>query len=45
VQRGEEAVLLGELYRDRLKREDKLDTSEGRTNQKMRRSSKIRTDC
>ena len=27
-ERGEEAVLLGQLYRDRLQRENKLDTGE-----------------
>jgi hypothetical protein len=33
-----EAVLLGQLYRDRLQRENKLDTGEDRMSQ-------IRTDC
>ena len=40
-----EAVLLGEFYRDRLQRENKLDTGEDRMSQRMRRSQKIRTDC
>jgi len=44
---GEEAVLLRQLYRDRLQTENKLDTGEDRTSQ--RRSKKIRaadrTNC
>ena len=40
-----EAVLQGEFYRDRLQRENKLDTGEDRMSQRMRRSQKIRTDC
>ena len=44
-ERGEEAVLLGQLYRDRLQRENKLDTGEDRMSQRMRRSQKIRTYC
>ena len=40
-----EAVLLGQLYRDRLQRENKLDTDEDNTSQRMGSSSKIRTDC
>ena len=43
--RGKRAGLLGQLYRDRLQRENKLDTGEDRRSQKMRRSQKIRTDC
>ena len=39
------AALLGQLYRDRLQRENKLDTGEDRMSQRMRRSQKIRTDC
>jgi hypothetical protein len=39
-----EAVLLGQLYRDRLQRENKLDTGEDRMSQGMR-MSQIRTDC
>ena len=38
------AVLLGQFYRDRLQRENKLDTGEDRTSQRIRRSQKIRTD-
>ena len=41
----EKTVLLGQLYRDRLQRETKLDISEYRMSQRMRRSQKIRTDC
>ena len=41
----EEAVLPGQLYRDRLQRENKLDRSEDRKSQRMKRSQKIRTDC
>ena len=37
--------LLGQLYRDVLQRENKLDTGENRLSQKMRRSQKIRTYC
>ena len=43
--REEEAVLLGQLHRDRLQRENKLDTDEDKTNQRMRRNQWIRTDC
>jgi hypothetical protein len=39
-----EAVLLGQLYRARLQRENKLDTGEDRMSQRMR-MSQIRTDC
>jgi hypothetical protein len=39
-----EAVLLGQLYRDKLQRENKLGTGEDRRSQRMRRSQKIRTD-
>ena len=42
--RGKRAVLLGQLYRDRLQRENKLDTGEDRTSQRMRRSQKIRAE-
>ena len=38
-----EAVLLGQLYRDRLQRENKLDTGEDRLNQRRGRNQKIRT--
>ena len=40
----EEAILHGQLYSNRLQRENKLDTSEDRMSQRMR-SQKIRTDC
>ena len=43
--KGKEAVLLGQLCRDRMQRENKLDTGEDRTSQRRRRSQKIRTDC
>ena len=33
------------FYWDRLQKETKLDTGEGRVSQRMRRSQKIRTDC
>ena len=42
--REEEAVLLGQLYKDRLQRENKLDTDEDRMSQIMRRSQRIKTD-
>jgi hypothetical protein len=44
-ERRKETVLLGQLNRDKLQRENKLDTGEDRMNQRMRRSQKIRTDC
>ena len=34
-----------QLWRDRLQRENKLDTGEDRRSQRMRRRQKIRTDC
>jgi hypothetical protein len=34
-----------ELYRDRLQRENKVDTGEDRRSQGTRRSQKIRSDC
>jgi hypothetical protein len=40
-----EAVLLGQLYRDRLQKENKLQTGEERTSQRMGRNQKIRADC
>lgn len=40
----EEAVLLGQFYKDRLQRENKLDTDEDRMSQIMRRSQRIKTD-
>ena len=40
-----EAVLSGQLYRDRLQKENKLDIGEDRKSQRMRRSQKIRTDA
>ena len=43
--KGEETVLPGRLYRDRLRRENNLDTGEDRMSQRIRRSQKIRIDC
>ena len=40
-----EVVLPGQLYRDRLQRQNKLDTGEDRMSQTRRRSRKVRTDC
>jgi hypothetical protein len=34
----EEAVLLEDFYRDRLQKDNKLDTGEDRTSQRIRRS-------
>ena len=43
-QRKEErTVLLRQLYRDKLQKENKLDAGEDRMSQRMRRSQKIRT--
>ena len=42
MQKDRETVLLGQLYRDRIKTENKLDTGEGRMRQKRRRGH-IRT--
>ena len=39
------AALLGQLYRDRLQRKNKLDTGDDRMYQRRRRSQKIRTYC
>jgi len=38
----EEATLLGEFYRDRLQRENKLDTHENRTSQGMKSKKRER---
>ena len=43
--KDKKTVLLGELYRPRLQRQNKLDTDADRMNQRMRRSPMIRTDC
>jgi hypothetical protein len=43
AERGTRQFLPGQLYRDRLQRENKLDTAEDGTSQRMRRSQKIRT--
>jgi hypothetical protein len=40
-----DAVLLGQLYRDRVQRENKAETGGDRTRQRLRRSQRIRTDC
>ena len=41
---GKEVVLLGQLYRDRWQRENKLNTGDNKMRQRMR-SQNIRTDC
>ena len=43
--KGKEEVLLGQYYRDKLQRENKLDTDKDRRSQRIRKSQKIRTDC
>jgi hypothetical protein len=40
-----EGVLLEQLYRDKVKRDNKLERDEERTSQRMRRTQKIRTCC
>jgi hypothetical protein len=45
VTEKKEAFLRRQLYRDRMQREDKLDTGEDRTSQRMRRSWKVRIHC
>jgi hypothetical protein len=39
----ERVVLSGEIYRDRLQRQNKVDTRKDRASQRMRRSQNIRT--
>lgn len=38
------AFLPGQLYRDGLQKENKLDTGKNRRSQRMRRSKKVRID-
>ena len=45
ARREKEVVLPGEFYRNRLQTENKLDTGEDRTSQRMNRSQKIGTYC